>query len=435
MADSRRKLVLLCPTKRASNALASLGEKINCEIIKDERSNKGSFLSNADYGNELDIIDLIEKSVKFYSTKNISGITSAVAFPGMNIAAACIAEGLGLPGPSPQALLTCEHKYYCRLAQKEFVPEATADFALLDPSVPDVEKTVSEFPKFVKPVKSILSSGAFASNSQEELKASISAESLPKSFLKPFNELIEKYSDFQYNANYFLVEELLSGWQVSLEGFVYNGEITIMGIVDAVMFPGTISFKRFQYPSLLSDVVQDRMKDIATRFIRGIKYDNWAFNIELMYNPVSERIHIIEVNARLASQFWDLFEKVDGSNPYDAVLKIALGEKPTFEHGKGQFKVAASCVLRTFEDQLVTGVPEAADIALLNEKHPDAIVEVLARVGKRLSDSIQDAGSFRFGLVNIGADSHEKLQAKFEDCVTMLPFQFDKAVVLDRAFD
>lgn len=424
---AERKVLLLSPTKRAAQALAALGSQINCRIIEDERS-RGSFLSNFKFGTSLDVIELLESHVAEYSRNKIDGVTCAVAFPGMNVAAACIAERLNLPGPSPQAILTCEHKYYCRVAQQKYVPEAAADFVLLDPGAINRASSIS-FPRFVKPVKSILSSGAFVVNNRNELGKAIQRDGLPDDFLKPFNDLIVRYSDFEFNADYFLLEELLEGWQVSLEGFVYRGEITVMGIVDSIMFPGTISFKRFQYPSCLSESVQERMCDIAVRLMRGIGYDNWAFNIEMMYNPVTERIHIIEVNARLASQFWDLFEKVDGSNPYEVILKIALGEKPEFRRRQGSFKVAGSCVLRTFEDRLVNAIPLPSDIEELNAVYPDANVEILAKVGTRLSDQIQDSGSFRFGLINIGADSYEHLEAKFEECRQMLPYEFDAAVL------
>lgn len=429
MTENNRNVLLLCPTRRAGEALAALGEKIGCNIIEEPRS-RGGFLSNPTYGHELDILDLIESTIELNSKVKLDGVTCAVAFPGMNVASACIAQKLGLPGPSPLAILTCEHKYYSRLAQQQFVPEATAAFQLIHPDDHGAIDSI-EFPKFVKPVKSILSSGAYAVRSQEELRRAICRDGLPVGFLKPFNDLISKYSNFEYNADYFLVEELLEGWQVSLEGFVFNGEVTIMGIVDSLMFPGTISFKRFQYPSCLSEAVQSRMRDIAVRYLCGIKYDNWAFNFEMMYNPVTERIHIIEINARLASQFWDMFEKVDGSNPYDAILKIALGERPEFKHGLGEFPVAGSCVLRTFEDRLVKSVPGALELERLVSTYPDAKVEILAQVGKHLSDQIQDAGSFRYGLVNIGADSYEHLESKFEECSAMLPFEFEHVRVLD----
>ncbi len=422
--EPHRKILLLCPTRRAAQAISALARDINCQVIRDDRS-QGSFLSNFRYGKSLNILELIDSRVRQYKHEKLDGITCAVAFPGMNIAAACIAQELNLPGPSPLALLRCEHKYYCRLAQEEFVPEAAARSRLLDPTNRASIDAVTDFPCFVKPVKSIMSSGAFRVNSKAELLSVIEKEALPDGFLIPFNDLISRYSNFEHDANYLIVEELLEGWQVSLEGYVYKGEVNVMGIVDAIMFPGTISFRRWQYPSSLSQSIQDRMADIARRFISGIKYDDWAFNIEMMYNPLSERIQIIEVNARLASQFWDLFEKVDGSNPYDVIMRLALGERPEWKRGQGRFNVAASCVLRTFDDRLVLSIPDADDVERLKSKYPDALVEILAKRGKRLSEQIQDSGSFRFGLVNIGADSFEAIERKFEDCISMLPYSFD----------
>ena len=422
MLDRNRKVLLLSPTKRAGRALAALSERVGCTVIEEQRS-RGGFLSNPSFGSELDIVALIESLVDEYASVKLSGIICTVAFPGMNVAAACIAERLGLPGPTPLAILTCEHKYYCRLAQQKVVPEATPQFQLLNSEIL-AGFTDFKYPQFVKPVKSILSSGAFAVNSDAELKKAISRDCLPANFLKPFNDLIAKFSNFEYDADYFIVEDLLEGRQVSLEGFVYQGKVTIMGIVDSMMFPGTISFKRFQYPSSLSETVQERMRDIATRFISGIKYDNWAFNVEMIYNPDADSIYIIEVNARLASQFWDLFQKVDGSNPYEMILKIAMGERPEFHRRRGEFKVAGSCVLRTFEDQLVVRVPNLNDLNCVGARFPDANIEILAKEGKFLSQQIQDAESFRYGLVNIGADSFDQLEQKFEECRSMLPFEF-----------
>ncbi|CAN5439917.1 hypothetical protein BH20ACI3_BH20ACI3_19300 [soil metagenome] len=66
-------------------------------------------------------------------------------------------------------------------------------------------------------------------------------------------------------TKFLLVEELLEGLQATLEGYVYQGEIHLMGIVDSVMFPNTIAFKRFEYPSSLPESVQSRMFSLARK--------------------------------------------------------------------------------------------------------------------------------------------------------------------------
>lgn len=268
---------------------------------------------------------------------------------------------------------------------------------------------------------------AWSIHNSAELNQRMSEALLPERFFRPFDEMVAKYTDLGMGSGYLVSEGLLSGHQVSLEGYVHNGVSVILGIVDAIMFPDTMSFKRFQYPSKLPETVLQRMEDIARRFLIGIGYDNAMFNVELIWNPETDDVKIIEINPKIASQFPDLFQKVDGTNTYKSLLELAVGQKPTFKHGQGEFKLAASCVLRIFEDQYVNSVPSAQDIQVVNDKYPDALIMVTAVAGKRLSELLQDTASFRYGLINIGANNQEELDTKFEDIRTMLPFHFSLA--------
>ncbi len=140
----------------------------------------------------------------------------------------------------------------------------------------------------------------------------LATSQLPSAFLEQFDWFIRTFTTFELGTKYLLAEEHLSGQQVTYEGLVHNGECTTVGIVDSIMYPGTICFERFEYPSSLPQSVQLRMADIANRFMHGIGFNNGLFNIEFMYNPAHDTIHIIEINPRLVSQFADLYEKVDG---------------------------------------------------------------------------------------------------------------------------
>ncbi len=80
------------------------------------------------------------------------------------------------------------------------------------------------------------------------------------------------------------------------------------------------------------------MEQIAATLIEGIGYDNAMFNIEMIYNPKKDTVHIIEINPKIASQFPDLFEKVDGSNTYEVMMRIALGLPPGFTRGQRQIQ-------------------------------------------------------------------------------------------------
>jgi biotin carboxylase len=422
-----KKVLLISPTGREFRELPPIAEMLNCQIVFEDFA--GAFfddlLSSNHNGNRqsLEILPLIEETIRRYTRSGINGVTSGVGYPGMPVSS-IIADRFSLLGPRTDRVLLCEHKYYARMAQQALVPNATVGFQLIDPENMNGLVDSLSFPLFLKPVKSCFSINADKILNSESFRRQVGSCLLPEGFLKPLNDLLGAYTDFPLNASYLLAESLLEGTQVSLEGYVFDGRVHILGIVDSVMYPGTISFQRFEYPSRLSEDVQQRMCQIAETFISGIGYDNALFNIEFMYNTETDEIHIIEINPKIASQFTDLFEKVDGVSSYTPLIQIALGEKPHFPRRQGAFKVAASCVLRTFENQRVLSAPSKAQVDRLLKRFPDARVEISASTGKLLSDVMQDGKSFRYGLINIGADSHEELDAKFELCKSMLDFQF-----------
>jgi hypothetical protein len=130
----------------------------------------------------------------------------------------------------------------------------------------------------------------------------------------------------------------------------------------------------------------------------------------------------------MASQFADLYEKVDGTNTYSVALAIATGNTPVVKKQKTVHKIAASCVLRKFEDHLVTHMPNAEEIAKTKQCVPDIRIVLCAKEGVRLISlaDIQDGNSYRYAFLNIGALDHHDLNAKLTECVKHLNFQFSK---------
>ena len=195
-------------------------------------------------------------------------------------------------------------------------------------------------------------------------------------------------------------------------------------MVDSLLFPDTISFLRFEYPSSLERNVQNRLAELVKSLISQTSLDNTLFNVECIYNPITDKIYIVEINPRISSQFADLFERVDGFNTYEILLDIALNQKPHFCRGQGIFNIAASCVLRCFEDQLVLKVPSVNNINRLTKMFPDMYFERYAEVGKMLSNERQDSKSFRYALIHLGAFDREDLLNRLDICTQLLDFQF-----------
>jgi biotin carboxylase len=203
---------------------------------------------------------------------------------------------------------------------------------------------------------------------------------------------------------------------------VQNGRATIMGVVDSVMYPGTISFQRFEYPSRLPGAVQKRMHDIAARLMERSGFDHSCFNLEMFYDEGADRISIIEVNPRMSYQFSDLYERVDGLSTFRVQLALATGEPVHWRPGQGKSRASASFVMRTFSDARVLAVPSPAEISGVKARFPGTIVEVLCAPGERLSDQPQDVGSFRYCIINMGAASPEQLFESYRQVERSLTF-------------
>ena len=357
----------------------------------------------------LDVSTAVEEICSLAQKERVSAIVSSNDHAGA-ILASIASEKLGLIGPDPVSLLRCQHKYFSRLAQKESVPEATPDFSL-GPNL--------SFPCFIKPLRSSFSRYAQQVSSASEI-------TMPEDdFFDFFDQLIATFGQFEASDERILAEELLQGVQVTWEGYIFNGEIETIGIVDSHMYPGTICFERFEYPSQLSATVQKRMEQIAKKFVSHVGLDNTLCNIEFMYDSNQDRISIIECNPRMVLQFADLYEKVDGRNSYELALAIATGAKPTIKKGEGRHRVAASFVLRRFEDAIVVEVPSEKEKSQLKKLYPDALLFVDCQAGQKLSQLFQDGKSYRYGLIHLGASDKEELIHRYEKCKNGLTFTFD----------
>ena len=416
-AAKPRRIALICPTMWDEAELPRIASRGAFQIRR-----YGSDVS--EHPEDFDPLAFIEKAVAEFCDAKIDGVMASDDYPG-SIVAAAIARRLNLPGPSPEMILLCQHKYYSRIAQKKFLPEVVPSFALLrmDGSVAVGQLT---FPVFIKPVKSFFSILAERVENAEELKRIVAqAHSHLHEFVRPFNALLRHFTDYPINGSHLLAETPLQGNQVTVEGCVDRGEVMIIGITDSIMHPGTISFARFEYPSALTLSVQERMSHIATRFISAIGFDNGLFNIEMFYDPSSSSIHIIEVNPRMCPQFADLMEKVNGVNTYEIALALATGARPVMRRCGAVYPAAVSYVMRLFNDKIVREIPSSGELRELGMRFPDARLKILCQPGRRLSQELQDGNSYRYAILNMGGACREDAIARSEKALRGLTFVFD----------
>lgn len=289
--------------------------------------------------------------------------------------ASLVAQRRALPGPSPAALLHCQHKPTSRALQLAAVPEAVPGFALLDGRLPFAP------PFFVKPVVGRLSQGSFRLERAEQLPRPVH-DAYRDSFARM--AALAGIDGVDFDGH--LAERIVEGAEVTLEGYVFAGEVVTIGVTDSVCYPGTRSFQRFEYPSRLPRARLDELEEIARRVVPALGLDGGFFNVEF---AVPERgvPQVIEVNARIASQFAPLVEATQGRSTYEALFGLACGDDPAWSRAEPD-GVAVSWVIRVFEDALVEAVPE-----------PEPGLELLAGPGRRLSEQgVNDTASYRLAI-------------------------------------
>lgn len=337
----------------------------------------------------------------------------------------------GLRGPSLAAVLKCEHKYWSRLEQSRSVPECVPAFQALDPFDPRaVESVRIDYPFWLKPIKAHSSHLGFRIENAHQLRAVLPViRAGIGRFGRPFDEMCAHVAlpdeVAAVTGHHCIAESIISdGRQCTLEGYVQGGEVHLEGIVDSLRdaeHPSVLL--RYAYPSSLPASLQERMLAITRRFITRIGFDDGPFNIEYFHDARSDRLWLLEVNARLSRSHAALFQLVDGAPHFQVMVDVALGLAPRMPHREGAYGVAAKQMLRVFEDGRVERVPSEAEIRRVEAAFPGTLVQLNVREGMRLSAlRHQDSFSWELGVLFTGAEDHEALEARIAQCRRMLPF-------------
>jgi biotin carboxylase len=364
-----------------------------------------------------DIFRFVDKLAKKYRHANLAGIISSNEQFGA-LAGALLAKKMGLPGPDPKALIAAQHKYVARRILEQEVPEANVAYHAFPYTFKSAAEIPLKFPFYVKPVKAAYSVLARRVDSFAELQQHMTfhpwEQYIIKRLVRPFNDVVKKLTDFDVDAHWMIAEELIDGQQINVDGVVVNGEIHILGIIDAVMYPGTDQFMRFEYPTRLPPAHAIRARESAGRIVKALGLDHGLFNVEMRVCKETGECRLIEVNPRMAAQFSDLYEKVDGINLHDVALKIATGVAPDLAPGRGKYKVATSFVFRKFDGTPLANPPGHEHLKWLKEFDPDAFLAMFIKTGGGLKREMKWLGSHRYATLNMGGESEEHLLEKFQ---------------------
>ena len=420
MSQPRRKRILVIFPKEWDRDELERGDYSDFEFVY-EGFDLFRFPSNARLLT-FDVRGFIETLVRRWRGR-IDGVLSNNEYFGALIAA-IVAERLGLPGTPPAVVVTAHHKYYARLEQRRIAPEAVPEFSVFPFDISDPADVGLPFPLYVKPVRATFSVLVRRVENFAQLRRHLTfswmEELIIRRLVRPFNDLMPLYTDYTIDAHHLVAERPVTGLEVNVDGYVRGGEVTFIGLSDAVMFPGTDQFERFVYPSRVPPAVQERMRALAARLLTGMGYRHGFFNIEMFWDPGTDRLTLIEINPRLASQLAGLYRLVDGINPHRMLLDLCLGGIPQALPSRTGCGVAASLVSRRFDGRPLAREPLPGELADVRRRFPDAAIMLYLKRGQSLAREMKWLGSYRYAVVNLGGVDEEALNRRYAEIRQLL---------------
>nr|VFK42503.1 MAG: Sugar lactone lactonase YvrE [Candidatus Kentron sp. TC] len=317
---------------------------LNCEFLETTPPR----LVNSDE----DLLTYCRKAIQYAAQNEIKAVF--FGFDVANIVASIVCREMALPGPNVETVFQCYHKYYTRKAINSSLHYHLLIFNV-DGKNRSTELPVGfPFPAYVKPACfSYGLLGQVTQNREDLLSAcrNMISEYAPWwNMLYPvFDKYLntEKYGEGVLSGVPFVVEEFVQADAVTCDGYVYNGKVKILGIVD------TVTDKRgvvdcYMIPSRHGEKIEQIIsKTVISGVVPKLGINNSFFSIEFFVMP-DDTVQLIEVNCRMSSTFRNLYLKCRGYDLYESALQLAFGKEPSsLDMGK-LYPIGARVYLSTY---------------------------------------------------------------------------------------
>ncbi len=330
------------------------------------------------------------------------------------LAAAMLAERMGWPGTSVNAVLACQHKLLARHMLQEVCPEANTPFAPLTSAYGEPVPYGLAYPAFVKPVKAAFSVLARVVHNRDELQAHTRFGAwelwVIRHLVEPFERVMQARLPQAGTAHRLLLEGVASGAHFNLDGYAHDGDVRAIGVVDCEHYPGTQCFMRFNLPSRLSESVQARALEVARRFLARAGFAHGMFNMEFFHDAALDRLTVIEFNPRMASQLSELYRRVQGIDLHLFALALAHAEDPArLPRMAPEAGAASSFVYRSFDPTARVPMPGVAQRSALMQRFPTALLFCFPKTQGQIARDFKWLSSYRHGILHLGAATAHQL--------------------------
>lgn len=198
-----------------------------------------------------------------------------------------------------------------------------------------------------------------------------------------------------------LVEEFMTGPEVSVESLTVDGETHIITITDKKVteVPYFVETGHTE-PSRLSAEQQNDIRDVAERAIKAIGLTNGPTHTEIKVTETGAKI--VEIAARLGGDFITsrLVPLSSGVNMNECELSMALGEKVNYKRTLTQGSAIRFIQAKEGTIQEIHGLSEASAVIGVQE------VVLYKKVGE-VVPKLESSGDRVGHVIAIGADADE----------------------------
>ncbi len=322
-------------------------------------------------------------------------MTLATDMPMRSIAGAC--EALGLVGISMDTAIKSTDKGEMIKAFAENGVEHPWFFIAKDREEFDRVKKSISFPAIMKPTDNSGSRGVVLVNSLEELEEQYA------------------YTESSSRSGAVIIEEYMTGQEVSVEIIVLDGEPHVLAVTDKLTTgaPHFVEMGHSQ-PSRLPLADVEKIKDLASRAVKAVGITFGPAHVEIM--NTKEGPKMVELGARMGGDCitTHLVPLSTGVDMVGATIKIACGESPDVDR-----KIEKGSAIRYFsvpngKITAINGIDLAREI--------EGVKEI--SLTKTVGDTVGDVGSStdRVGFVIAQADTAEKAVEICESVVNSIEF-------------
>ncbi len=231
-----------------------------------------------------------------------------------------ICAKLDLPGLPVSAAKKARNKFIMKSALADY-PELLPMFKHVN-DIASLTDAINEigFPAIIKPIGAFGSKGIFKLHTPQD---AYSAFAQLQKIAKPNFDPIFK----QYGAE-FIIEEYLDGDEFSVEGFVTNNQVHIVGITDKWTTQNYYQEYQHIFPSNKPVDIQKEIFIKSDFIIKKLGLNNCGFHLEAKIT--SKGFRFIEVAARLGGDYINshLIPFSTGINMFENLIRIAAGQQP-----------------------------------------------------------------------------------------------------------